>query len=291
MLQEIFGYIVSGASSLQKILMIIGPKRSGKGTLGRLLVELVGPANVCSPRLESLCRQFGLQPMIGKKLAYMSDVRLEGLAKQQTIAENLLRISGEDDVNVERKGKEDWFGRLAVRFLMLSNMVPRIADASGALSGRFTMLVLKNSFFGREDPNLTDKLLTELPGILLWALDGWARLQGQGQFTVPKSSADAVASLERLTSPILAFLHDECIVGEGEEVSVSDLFWSWKCWCEKENRNFPGTKETFCRDILAAVPHVTRVKKRDGNVRSRYYRGIGLVSKEDELDDDDDDFL
>jgi len=286
LLQEMFGYILSGASSLQKILMIIGPRRSGKGTLGRVLVELVGDANTCSPRLESIGTRFGLQPMIGKKFAYMSDVRLDGLAKQQTIAENLLRISGEDDVNVERKNRVDWFGRLCCRFLMVSNMVPRIADPSGALSGRFAMLVLKNSFYGREDPDLTDKLLTELPGILLWALDGWARLQEKGSFTVPKSSAEAIASLERLTSPILAFLDDECDVSSDEEMPVDTLFLYWKSWCERENRNYPGTKETFCRDIHAAVPHVSKVRKREGEARPYYYRGIGLKSGGEDVDDD-----
>ena len=276
LLQEMFGYILSGASSLQKILMIIGPKRSGKGTLGRVLVELVGPANVCSPRLESLGRQFGLQPMIGKILAYMSDVRLEGMAKQQTIVENLLRVSGEDDVNVERKGKEDWFGRLAARFLMLSNMVPRIADPSGALSGRFTMLVLKNSFFGREDPNLTEKLLAELPGIQLWALDGWDRLQKNGRFTVPASSAEELGLLERLTSPVLAFMDDKCTIEADAEVSVDDLFRNWKYWRDGENRNYPGTKESFCRDVRAAVPDVKKIRKREGDDRRYFYRGIGL---------------
>jgi putative DNA primase/helicase len=213
--------------------------------------------------------------MIGKKLAYMSDVRLDGLAKQQTIAENLLRISGEDDVNVERKGKEDWFGRLATRFLMLSNMVPRIADPSGALSGRFVMLVLKNSFFGREDPDLTEKLLIELPGILLWALDGWDRLKQNGRFTEPTSSSEAVASLERLTSPILAFLDDKCAIEADAEVSVDDLFRYWKYWCEDENRNYPGTKESFCRDVHAALPNVKKVRKRNGDDRPYYYQGIG----------------
>ena len=286
LLQEMFGYILSGASSLQKILMIIGPKRSGKGTIGRVLRDLVGEANTCGPRLESLGSRFGLQPLIGKKFAYMADVRLEGLAKQQTIAENILRISGEDDVNVERKNRTDWFGRLPSRFLMVSNMVPRIADPSGALSGRFAMLVLKNSFFDREDPDLTGKLLTELPGILLWALDGWARLQEQGAFTVPSSSAEAVASLERLTSPILAFLDDECVIGDGEEVPVDTLFIYYKSWCEHENRNYPGTKETFCRDVHAAVSRVRKVKKRKGNTRTNYYRGIGLKNTEDDFDDD-----
>jgi putative DNA primase/helicase len=276
LLQEMFGYILSGASSLQKILMIIGPKRSGKGTLGRVLVELVGAANSCSPRLESIGTRFGLQPMIGKKFAYMSDVRLEGLAKQQTIAENLLRISGEDDVNVERKNRVDWFGRLPSRFLMVSNMVPRVADPSGALSGRFVMLVLKNSFFGNEDPELTDKLLTELPGILLWALEGWSRLQDQGCFTVPSSSAEAVGLLERLTSPVMAFLDDVCEVGIGEEAAVDDLFNLWLVWCGRENRSYPGTKESFGQQLHAAVPSLSIVRKRIGKDRPRFYRGVGI---------------
>jgi putative DNA primase/helicase len=226
-----------------------------------------------------------LQPLIGKKFAYMSDVRLDGLAKQQTIAENLLRISGEDDVNVERKNRTDWYGRLPSRFLMLSNMVPRVADPSGALSGRFAILILKNTFYGREDSELTDKLLAELPGILLWALDGWSRLQSQGSFTVPKSSAEVIASLERLTSPVLAFLDDKCELGEGDEVPVDTLFRHWKYWCDGENRNFPGTKETFYRDLHAAVPHVKKIRKRKGDDRPYYYRGIALKNWSEDDDD------
>jgi putative DNA primase/helicase len=287
LLQEMFGYILSGASSLQKILMIVGPKRSGKGTLGRVLVELVGAANSCSPRLESLGGRFGLQPLIGKKLCYMSDVRLDGLAKQQTIAENLLRISGEDDVNAERKNRSDWFGRLPIRFMMLSNMVPRIADPSGALAGRFSMLVLKNSFFGREDPQLTNKLLAELPGILLWALEGWARLKKQGHFTVPASSADAVVSLERLTSPVMAFLDDECVIEPETEVPVDALFLCWKHWNEDQNRKFPGSKESFCRDVYAAASGVSKIRKRLGNSRPYHFRGIRLRNAQDGMDNDE----
>ena len=42
-LQEIFGYLLVGATRLQKIFMIIGPKRSGKGTIGRVLRQLNRP--------------------------------------------------------------------------------------------------------------------------------------------------------------------------------------------------------------------------------------------------------
>jgi phage/plasmid-associated DNA primase len=34
-LQEWFGYILSGRTDLQKILLLIGPRRSGKGTTSR----------------------------------------------------------------------------------------------------------------------------------------------------------------------------------------------------------------------------------------------------------------
>src|SRR5262249_25627366 len=41
-LQEWFGYVVAGDTAQQKILMIVGPTRSGKGTIGHVARGLVG---------------------------------------------------------------------------------------------------------------------------------------------------------------------------------------------------------------------------------------------------------
>src|SRR5215472_14612033 len=65
-------------------------------------------------------------------------------------------------------------------------------DTSGALVGRLIVLVLVQSFFGREDPVLTTRLLTELPGILNWALVGYLRLRERGYFIQPASAREAV---------------------------------------------------------------------------------------------------
>ena len=54
----------------------------------------------------------------------------------------------------------------------MTNELPRIEDASGALSSRFIVLTLTQSFYGREDHSLLDRFIPELPGILLWALNG-----------------------------------------------------------------------------------------------------------------------
>jgi putative DNA primase/helicase len=95
-LQEIFGYLLTTDTRLQKMFLVVGPKRSGKGTIARVLKALFGGANVAGPTLSGLGTNFGLQPLIGKPLAVISDARLSGRADQHVIAERLLSISGED---------------------------------------------------------------------------------------------------------------------------------------------------------------------------------------------------
>ena len=99
-------------------------------------------------------------------------------------------------ITVDRKYREAWTARLQIRFLILSNELARLVDASGALGGRFIVLVLIHSFYGREDLGLTDRLLTELPGIFNWTIAGWQRLSERGHFAQPNSALDAVRQLE-----------------------------------------------------------------------------------------------
>ena len=276
-LQEIFGYLLTGDTSQHKIFLLVGPRRSGKGTIARVLTELLGPVNVAGTSFSSLAGRFGLQPLIGKSVAVMSDARLGRTADPGVISENLLRISGEDRVDIDRKGIAATTVRLYTRFLLLTNELPRISDASGALASRFITLVMTESFLGKEDPGLTSRLLKELPGILLWAIDGWRRLHNRGHFLPPASSAQAAQDLHDLGSPISAFVRDECVAGPGAEVSVSALFARWQVWCIKEGIERAGDKATFARNLNAAVQGVKVAQRRlPGGQRERVYQGIGL---------------
>jgi len=96
-LREWFGYSLLPDTSQHKILMLIGPKRSGKETVARVLRRLVGERNSAAPTLASLGTNFGLQPLLGKTLAVIGDARLGGRADLPQITERLLSISGEDD--------------------------------------------------------------------------------------------------------------------------------------------------------------------------------------------------
>ncbi len=127
-------------------------------------------------------------------------------------------------LTVDRKHLPSVTMRLPVRFMFLTNELPRLSDASGALAGRFVVLTLGKTFYGREDIGLTDRLLRELPGILLWALEGWLRLRQRGRFVQPSSMEDAIRNMEDLSSPVGAFVRERCDVGAGLRVWVDDLY-------------------------------------------------------------------
>ncbi len=274
-LQEMIGYVVGGDTRQQKMFLLVGPRRAGKGTIGRVLTGLLGAHNVAAPTMASLATNFGLQPLIGRPLGVISDARLSGRADSKMVVERLLSISGEDSLTIDRKYREPWTGRLPTRLVILTNELPRLADSSGALASRFIVFVLTKSFLGHEDPGLTDRLLGEAPGILNWALGGLDRLNARGYFQSPASGQEAVQQLEDLSSPVSAFVRDYCALGANQRVEVDELWMAWRCWCLADNRG-PGTKAVFGRDLRAAVPTLHKARPRDDMERKMVYEGIGL---------------
>ena len=255
-LQEWFGYTILPDTSQQKILMMVGPKRCGKGTIARVLARIIGLANVCAPTLAGLSTNFGLWPLVGKTLGIISDARLGRQTDACPPYGRLLSISGEDLQTIDRKNMSHVTCKLAVRFMILTNELPRLNDPSGALVGRLVLLRLTESWYGKEDITLTAKLLTELPSILLWAIRGWERLRKRGHFLQPASSTAVVRDMEDLSSPMGAFVRDLCIVGTNESIPVQELFGRWKTWCEEKGWKSAGIEQTFGRDLRAVVPSI-----------------------------------
>ena len=276
-LQEIFGYCLTADTSQQKAFAVIGPKRSGKGTIARILVAMLGVHNCAAPTLAGLGRTFGIEPLIGKRLAVISDARLSSRADQHAIAERILSITGEDSIDVDRKYKTAWTGQLQTRFLVLSNELFRLADASGALASRFILLMLTKSFYGQEDRNLTKKLMTELPGILNWSVAGWVRLERRGHFQQPESAKEAVEQLEDWQARSALSCASAATSGPAHSVAIDSLFFAWKGWCTEQGRDHPGTKASFGRDLKAAHPELKVIQPREeGRQLRRHYQGVGL---------------
>lgn len=277
LLQEWFGYCLTHDTSLQKALLIVGPPRSGKGTIAHILATLIGEENVCGPTLSSLAGQFGLQTFLGKMLAVVSDARLSARPDKAAIVERILSITGEDHLSVDRKNLTPITVRLPARILMLSNELPRLDDASGALASRFEVLVLDRSYLGAEDTELYGRLLLECPKILAWAIDGLVRLRQAKRFTSPKTSAEVVEELANLGSPVSAFAKEMCVVELGVTVPIDELFRAWTWWNRRQGNSHAPAMNIFSRDLHAAVPGLRVVHKREGKRRVRIYSGIGLT--------------
>jgi putative DNA primase/helicase len=142
------------------------------------------------------------------------------------------------------------------------------------------MLLMTNSFYGREDRGLTDKLIKELPSILNWSLEGWATLKRVGHFEQPASAQQAMQQPEDLSSPIGAFLRERCEVGAAFNANVNDVFTAWTEWCTGQRRDHPGTASTFGRDLSAAVAGLRTMQKGPRGEQVRVYQGLRLKQQE-----------
>lgn len=281
LLQDWFGYCLTPDTKHQKILMLLGPPRCGKGTIVRVLRGVVGEANTAGPTFASLGQNFGLSPLLGKSLAVISDARLSGRVDQAMITERLLSISGEDALDIDKKFQQPITTKLQTRLMIVSNEIPRLTETSGALAGRMLLLRLTESFFRREDMSLTQRLMAEREGILWWAIDGWLRLRGRGYFIEPDSSDAMRNQLRELASPVGNFVDDTCEVGLDYSVECQELYAAWKHWCDESGRE-PGTVQTFGRDLAAHCASVVAKQARVGASRVRFYHGIRLVRKEED---------
>lgn len=275
-LQEWFGYVLSGRTDQQKILLMKGPSRSGKGTIARVMKELVGKENLAGPTLAGLGSNFGLSTLVGKPLAVISDARLSGKDGGQVV-ERLLTISGEDTIDIDRKYRQPWTGKLPTRLMVLTNELPHFGDSSGVIARRFIVLNMTVSWLGKEDPTLTDRLTAEMPGIINWALEGLARLGRTGRITEPAASRETVISMQDIASPTSAFVRERCTTGPACSIPVDVLWTIWRQWAEDNGVKAIGTKQLFGRNLLSVVPQLNRARPRDEYGRQiPTYTGITL---------------
>lgn len=276
MLQEWFGYVLSGDTRIQKGLILVGPTRAGKGVIGHVLSDLLGESMVASPALHAIGARFGLENLIDKRLCLVSDARLSSRQDIFAVIETLLRIIGGDKVSVDRKNKGALDLHLGTRVMLLSNEMPQLSDSSNAINERFLILELHKSFLGNEDVHLHDKLVTELPAIANWAIAGYQRLVKTYKFIEPQSSCDARTEWGKETNPLWRFLEDCCVRGNPEaSVTNSELYPAYTAWCEATGMKYPLPSNSFKKKLIKMLGDEISEDKRNKNERGT----MGLALK------------
>jgi P4 family phage/plasmid primase-like protien len=270
-LQEIMGYCLWLNYDLQKFFMIVGPPRSGKGTIATVIENLVGGSRaVCAPELKNFADDFGLQQAISKRIAVVPEVRMPDKGAHNVV-NRLKAITGGDAVTVGRKNIPNISMRLRMKIIMLSNLFVPLPDNSGALPGRLIPLKLTKSFLGKEDTRLAAKLIPEYPGILLWALEGLRRLwQADGRFTLPKSTRDMQEQLLAASAPLQEFAEECCDLDSRRGVHTVALHRIYEAWLKQTHPGeAPLSDGDFANELRGTAPTVTkkRAKKPDERLR------------------------
>lgn len=279
-LQEMFGYIISGDTRQQKFFNLIGPRRSGKGTINKVLVDLLGQHNTVAPELGELCDSFGLQPWLGKLLASFTDARAPERNRSAVVSQ-LLRIVGGDTITVNRKNKEAWNGYLPTRIVIYSNEALQLTENSNALTGRMIVLKMTKSFYDKEDTDLSHKLSKELSGIFNWAMEGLERrLARGGHFLQPQSGKDLLELMSDLGNPIGSFVEEVLVFEPEAKVNKDDVFACYKHWATRKNIPY-GTELAFKRRFWAATQEhgIQTALDRTNGSRSHVYLGVKLNEK------------
>jgi len=276
-IEEIFGYFLTSDTSYQKAFLFQGVRRSGKGTLGRVFRAAVGEDRWAGPTMSSFANDFGLQQVLGKSVAMIADSRGGSRYDPHVLVERILSITGEDSLTVNRKHKEHWNGILPTRLIIASNTSPKLSDPSGVVVSRFIAVPFQQSFEGREDPGLTNRLLSELPGIINRALSGLMRLRERGRFLQPEVGRDLLQLMDENTSPVRNFIEDCCVFGPDFEVDTQILYETYKSWALQHGHQRMASS-TFGTDLNALGKGIKSQQRRIGGHRERVYTGIKLAS-------------
>jgi putative DNA primase/helicase len=282
LLQEAIGYSLDTDTSLQKILFLWGRPGSGKGTLMRVLEALAGEGNCSHPSIGDLGNTFGLEHAIHKTIMMITDMSIEQRLLRSA-ADVLKAVSGEDTRNFNRKNKLFWHGKLRARIWLGGNRLPNFGDDMIALARRLLVVPFEVSFVDKEDFELTNKLLTELPGILNWALDGLSRLRKRGRFLDLPESIAAKKRMLYLSDPVRGFVETRCVLRietartRPYMVLPDVLYNEYVAHCTDDGIKSPLAKNKFGEALMDCFPAIKNVKRVRADGRQVHvYVGIKL---------------
>lgn len=256
--EEWLGYCLTPDTSQQKILLIWGAPRSGKGRIVEVTQDIVGEKNFTPINAKTLADSHGKQSMVGKSLAIMGDARFSQIDQQATV-ENLLSISGEDTQWINPKGKAAYGTKLSTRLMITTNKPVTLSDDSSALANRFVILTHKESFLGQEDVELKERLKDpkQLQAILNLAIKGWRRLKARGRFEEPKSSRTIRETMQAASSPTQQFAADMLVVDPDAYAIKKEVYDAFVEYLKDLGQERIPRDSTFGAQLLTAIPKIT----------------------------------
>jgi len=283
-LQEFMGYCLIPSNKGQRMMVIKGSGGEGKSQVGVTLSRLFG-VNAKDGSVGKVSENcFARADLEHIHLMIDDDMRMEAL-KQTNYVKSLVTAQGKMDL--EKKGQQSYQGWMYARLLAFSNGdLQSLYDRSDGFYRRQLILTTKGKSPDRvDDPDLADKLCSELEGIFLWAFAGLQRLAANHfRFTESERSRSNRDEVKRDGNNLIAFMESTgyILLDPDLRISAKELYHIYNIWCD-ENAVTP-LKPRSVSDYLIANQKKYGIEHNNNQLNAAGrrvwgFKGIGPVLK------------
>lgn len=273
--QQIMGYMLVPITCAQKAFILYGPPASGKSTFLYILQKLLGDSNVSHIELQGLSDRFKTAELFGKLANIFADLPSRPIENPSVFK----ALVGEDYLTVEKKHAQPFSFQNKARLIFSANELPRSPeDRSDAFYRRLVILPFPNKRpIEQWNTDLKEELLEELPGILLWALNGLADLRiKEFRFDVTASTEGALEEYKRDNSNVRLFVENCLLPGEQYTTSRNEIFESYKTFCQDANLR-AVSQPIFVREVEEILPELKQA--RHPVTKRMVWIGVALLSE------------
>lgn len=205
-MKEIIAYTICSDQFLQRMFAFCGAGMNGKGTFLKLLTKFIGTKNYCSSDIKVLSTNDFETSALYKKLGcIMGEVDASDLKNTNTIK----KLSGEDDMRFEFKGKGSFTEESVTTCLIATNSMPTTPDKSMGFYRRWLIVDFPHQFSVKRDliGQIPDKEFENLGRV---CLDLLKEMQETNQIINEGSLKEREERFEERSNPIMKFIENEC---------------------------------------------------------------------------------
>lgn len=241
-LRRLAGYCLTGVIREHVLPLFVGVGANGKGTYIKLLSAAMGtyarsvPADLFTPGAERNLQHPTIKMCVmGVRFAPSQETQ-EGARLDVATVKNM---TGGDEISARFMNKDFVEFWPTHKFVLATNARPIIVDTSDGIWRRLLPVLWGANFTGREDTELPDRLRSELPGILAWAIRGCMEWQAVG-LAPPASVLEERDRYRAQSDPLGDFLRDMCRSGEGLRVAKAELYEVYASWMSGSGKDDRG---------------------------------------------------
>lgn len=253
--QRLFGYIlIGGHPFLHRAFVLAGSGRNGKSTFIDILRSLIGRDSYSTVSLAHLDRQFSAVQLEGK----LANI-VEETPNDTINAEVFKSVVGGGEIQVAHKNKPEFTLRVNARFVFACNEMPIFKDKSVGLEDRLVIMPFRRYFAPQErDTRILEKLTSELPGILNWAIEGAQMVLKDRNIPDYETTRETKREYKLETDPTFLWFSEYVEITPSEFLSTTDLYDAYQKWCEGNNhralsaQKFSKRVRTFVRDEVGS---------------------------------------